>query len=72
MADKDLYIENALLKEWMKDIQADELKKTGVRVSYKEILFKYLFGVPYDSVIPEKLSNLPRPILTRYMLQKNK
>lgn len=71
MAKKDIYIENELLKDWMHGLQSDLLKK-GEKISYKQILFKYIFGVPYTEILPEKMDNLPNPILTRYLLQKNK
>ena len=69
MAKKDIYIENALIREWMNRIQAEKLKK-GDKVSYKQILFKYIFGISYDMPLPETLEELPRPILKRYLLMK--
>lgn len=71
MAKKDIYLEDELLKEWMHALQSDFLKK-GVKITYKQILYKYIFGVPYDKLLPEKIETLPRPVLTRLLLQKNR
>ena len=71
MAKKDIYLESELLKEWLKNEQADIMKRTGERVSYKQVIFKYMFAIPYTDQIPEKIDNLSAPVLKKYLKIKN-